>query len=89
MTRTIEAHPTPGLLRWARESAGLSFDEVARETRIEASDLLCNPAPDGARSGVRHDQAQLAQPSRAPALPHHPHSFGRYRHKSLQRNALR
>jgi Zn-dependent peptidase ImmA (M78 family)/transcriptional regulator with XRE-family HTH domain len=39
MTRTIEAHPTPGLLRWARESAGLSFDEVARENRIEAIDL--------------------------------------------------
>jgi len=49
---------------------------VVLATRIEAGDLFRNPSSDSARSGIRNDQAQLAQTPCAAALPHLLHPFG-------------
>lgn len=46
----------------------------------EVCDLRSDSSPNRWRTGIRHDEAQLAQASRPPSLTHHPHSFRRCRH---------
>jgi hypothetical protein len=50
---------------------------------VETSDLAGNPAPNGLRTSIRYNQPQLAQTTRAPALSHCSHPFGRFRHAVL------